>query len=514
MADTLQQRLDFIGLGEGADARLAPIAQSAVQHLDLALDRLALQVAGAPSAARFLFGRERIEGDGGGPAGHWRALVAGQWDKAFVEAALRAGQRQARIGVDPRWHAGSHAIVAQGLIRGIIRDGVEAALRTRRGPLSMLAGDPAPVLAATEMMAEGLATLVSAVVLDLDLTFSGYIERLRLDAEAALSTERGRMKRLVAEAARVLELAAQGRWEASAETLADPDLAPLHAGAERLADRMVELVGDLAISGRAAKTLAAEVLRCARQLGTDKVAQVEAADQLANSLTALQPAATRQAQGGADLARKARSGARLSSKARGQIERARAAAEAARRDGDGIGEAIERLDALGLAVNLVSARLTHAAPAAASERTIEEDLQALALGLSQLGMQLRVAQDKAHLGWSKAGAGLAAALSLVERLGAEQGDIVRGLGALDGEARCIAASVSEGATEAIGLAASLQRDREEGAAIQATLREALEGAKALIDLAGAMSGDDSAGAPEADVPEPETAVLAAHWHVL
>ena len=145
---------------------------------------------------------------------------------------------------------------------------------------------------------------------------------------------------------------------------------------------------------------------------------------------------------------------------------------------------------------------------------IAEDLQALALGLSQLGMQLRVAQDKAHLGWSKAGAGLAAALSLVERLGAEQGDIVRGLGALDGEARCIAASVSEGATEAIGLAASLQRDREEGAAIQATLREALEGAKALIDLAGAMSGDDSAGAPEADVPEPETAVLAAHWHVL
>ena len=132
----------------------------------------------------------------------------------------------------------------------------------------------------------------------------------------------------------LLELAAQGRREASAETLADPDLAPLHAGAERLADRMVELVGDLAISGRAAKTLAAEVLRCARQLGTDKVAQVEAADQLANSLTALQPAATRQAQGGADLARKARSGARLSSKARGEIERARAAAEAARRDGE------------------------------------------------------------------------------------------------------------------------------------------------------------------------------------
>jgi methyl-accepting chemotaxis protein len=514
MADTLQQRLDFIGLGEGADARLAPIVQSAAHHLDLALHRLAQQVEGAPSAARFLFGRERIEGDGGGPAGHCRALVAGQWDKGFVEAALRAGQRQARIGVDPRWHAGSHAIVAQTLIRGVIRDGVEAALRTRRGPLAMLVGDPAPVIEATEVMADGLATLVSAVLLDLDLTFSGYIERLRLDADATLVTERGRMKRVVAEAARVLELAAQGRHEATAENRADPDLAPLHEGAERLADRMMDLVGDLAISGRAAKTLAAEVLRCARRLGTDKGVQAGEANQLADSLGALQPTTSGQAQLAADLARKARSGGRLCSKARGEIERAQAAAKAAQREGNGMGVAIERLDALGLAVNLISARLAHAAPATAPERTIEEDLHALARGLSQLGAQLRAAQEKARLDGSKIEAGLASALSLVERLGAEQGDLVRGLGTLVGDAQRIAASVSVGATEAAGLAAALERDRGQGAAIQETLQEALEGAKALLDLAGAMSGEDKAGAPQADVPEPETAILAAHWHVL
>lgn len=514
MADALQQRLDFVGLGEGAEARLSPIADSAARHLDLALQRLAMQVAGAPSAARFLFGRERIEADGGGPAAHWRALIAGQWDRHFVDAALRAGQRQARIGVDPRWHAGSHSIVTQSLIRGVIHDGVEAALRMRRGPLAMLAGDPAHALGVTEVMADGLATLVSAVVLDLDLTFTGYAERLRLDAEAALATERGRMGRVVAEAARVLDLASQGQCESSAEALADPELEPLRAGVERLADRMADLLDDLAVSGRAARTLAAEVLRCARLLGTEEEVQAEAAGHLAESLSTLQPKIRQQAEHSADMTRKAKSSARLCAKVRAEMEGALAAMGAARRYGDGLGAAIERADALGLAANMISARLAHGAPTPASERTLDEDLRSLALGLSQLAAQLRVVQDKVRLDGSKAGAGLEAALSLMGRLGEGQGEVARGLGALEREAQRIAALVSDGAIGAAGLVAAIERDRGQGAAIEESLREAIDGARALIDLAEAMGASETAGPPEAGLPEPETAMLAAHWHVL
>ena len=514
MADTLQQRLEFMGLGEGAETRLSPIAQSVAHHLDLALDRLAARVADAPSAARFLFGRERIEGDGGGPAAHWRALVTGRWDRPFVDAAMRAGQRQARIGVDPRWHAGSHAIVTQSLVRGVIRDGVEAALRLRRGPLALLAGDPAPVLEVTEVMADGLATLVSAVVLDLDLTFLGYAERLRLDAEAALATERGRTKRLVVEAARVLDLAAQGKRDAGGDALADPDLKPLRAGAERLSDRIVDLVEDLVVSGRAARTLASEVLRCARLLGTEETVQAQAAAQLAEDLSALQPAARQQAERSADIARKAKSGARLCAKVRGETQGVLTALGASQREADGMTAAIERADALGLAANLLSARLVHGNPGPAPERSLEQDLQSLALGLSQLAAQLRLVQDKARLDGNKAEAGLEAALSLIGRLGEEQGEVVRGLGALEREAQRLAALVSDGAMGAAGLVTAIERDRGRGAAIEERLREALEGAKALIDLAEAMGGSDPDDMPEAGVPEPETAMLAAHWHVL
>ena len=512
MADTLQQRLDFIGLGEGVEARLSPIARSVEHHLDLALDRLAVQVAGAPSAARFLFGRERIEGDGGGPAAHWRALVAGRLDRAFVEAASRAGQRQARIGVDPRWHVGSHAIVTQGLIRGVIRDGVEAALRARRGPLALLAGDPGSILEITDVMAEGLATLVSAVVLDLDLNFAGYAERLRLDAEAATATERRRLDGVVAEAARMLELAAQGQRDPGPDTLSARELAPLRAGAERLADRMVELVEDLAVSGRATKTLTAEVLRCASQLGADDESRAEEAGLIAKSFAALRPAGTRQAQLCADLTRKARSGVRLCGKVRDEIEAAQAAMEAARRDGNGLGAAIERVDALGLAANLISARLVKDGAPPISERTLEEDLRALALGLSQLAAQLRMTQDRSRQEGPSAAAGLEAALSLVERLAAEQSEVTRGLGALQREAQGMTEQVVEAETGAAGLVNALERDRERGVAVRATLGAALEGAKALIDLAEAIGG--AADAPDADVPEPETAMLAAHWHVL
>lgn len=429
MADMLQQRLDFIGLGEGIEARLAPIVDSVAQHLDLALQRLAMQVAGAPSAARFLFGRERIEADNGGPAAHWRALAAGQFDSGFAEAAQRAGHRQARIGVDPRWHAGSHAIVVQSLVRGVIRDGVEAAMRARRGPLALLGGgDPAPALALTEAMADGLAALVGAVVLDLDLTFSGYAERLRLDAAAAVAAEKNRLKQVVAEAGRILEQAAQGRRDLDRGDLSDPDLAPLHAGAERLADRMIELVGDLDVSGRAVRTLAAEVLRCTQLLNTDAAGPLsEAASCLAAGTTAMTGTVS-------ELARAARASRRRIAKARTDIAAVRRALDA---------EAV-----------------------------------------------------------------LDTALALIERLGAEQGDLARSLAGLEREAQRLTSLAAD-------LQAELEARSGQQAAVDQRLRVALEGAEALVGLAQAMGGGAGDSDPsENAIPAPENAALAAHWHML
>lgn len=513
MADALQQRLDFVGLGDGAEARLSPIADSAARHLDLALQRLAMQVAGAPSAARFLFGRERIEADNGGPSAHWRALVAGQFDRSFVETATRAGQRQARIGVDPRWHAGSHAIVLQSLVRGVIRDGIEAALPGRRRPLALLGGvDPAAVLGASEVVAEGLAALVSAVVVDLDLTFSGYVERLRLDAEAALAAERNRLRQMVSAAGQVLEQAAKGQVAVNAAALSDPELAPLRLGAERLADRMVELVGDLDVSGRAVRTLATEVLRCARLLRGLDANAASAAAPLGEALSSLLPVAKSAAAGADELMRKSRSGARRTGRMKNALAAARAALAAAGQDG--VAEAIERADALSLAATLLASRLAKAGGGRAGDPALERDMAALATGLAQLAAQLRGGQDKAQVARDGAEAELDTILAQVQQLAVEQGEIVRLLGGLDrslGEVNGLAGAAS---VRCADLDAGLAAEIEQKVAIEQTLGAALEGATALLDLAQAMGGGARAADPAPDIPAPENAVLAAHWHVL
>ncbi len=71
-------------------------------------------------------------------------------------------------------------------------------MRLRRGPLGMLgAPDPSAVMDAAEAMASGVATLVSAIVFDLDLTFTGYIDKLRQDGEARLEAQRAELRQAV-----------------------------------------------------------------------------------------------------------------------------------------------------------------------------------------------------------------------------------------------------------------------------------------------------------------------------
>lgn len=335
------------------EARLAPISANLSQHLQAALQHLASQSNALPSTVRFLYGRERIEGESNGPATHWQHLITGRLDRSFAEAAGRTGQRHARLGVDPRWHAGTHAIVADMLIRGVIRDGMAAALRPRRGPLGMLgAPDPSAALDAAEAMASGLATLVSAIVLDLDLTLAGYVDKLRQDAEARLEAQREQLRRAVEQAGRVLALAAEGRRDDTAAIEADPELAALHRGAETLADRVAGLVDDLVVAGEAARALASDVLEGGKVLVEERLGQADAAAQLDADLARQAPVAAGLSSGLGDLARHAKSVSRRSARGRRDLDAARAALQT--QDGaDGL--AVAGLDGLARLFDRLSA---------------------------------------------------------------------------------------------------------------------------------------------------------------
>ncbi|MHA6300225.1 protoglobin domain-containing protein [Devosia sp. CAU 1758] len=517
MQDNLQQRLDFIGLGEGVEAKLAPISASVAEHLDGALQRFNARIATTPSAARFLYGRDNIEGNNGGPAAHWHALAAGRLDAAFAEAAAKTGQRHARIGVDPRWHAGCHAVIAQALVRGVIGDGIAAALRQRRGPLGLLAADPAPVLAASEVMAEGLSALVGAIVLDLDLTFSGYAEKLRQEAQAGLAAQQARLRRSVEEASMVLELAAEGRRDDALMAQKEADLAPLRASAEKLADRVGGLIEDLDVSGRAVKALAAEVLESGRLLVETRSAQVSEAGTLTAVLTEEVIAAGTMSSHLADLTRAGRAQARRCSKGRRALDAVRSALDTFPLDADREHSASEKADALSYAANLLAARFSAGESPSADGKPLDEEMRALSMELAQLAAQLRAGQDRTLRAVDDAGAALDGVAALMDRISEESGAGLRMMAALERDGQRQAASLAAASGLAQALEDDLQADLAKVAGIDQRLKETIEGAESLVGLADMLAGKGQ----EPDLPDtcnsfsaPDHTALAAHWHVL
>jgi methyl-accepting chemotaxis protein len=453
MQDSLQQRLEFVGLGDGIERLLAPIAPGLDRHLDAALRHLSLQVAAAPSAARFLYGRDRIESDGGSAAAHWQALLAGQFDKTFVETATRTGQRHARIGVEPRWQAGSHAIIAQALIRGVVADGVAQIARARRGPLALLDLRGSAPDEMIQGLADAVAALVGAVLLDLDLTFSGYAERLRQDAEAGLAAEKSRLRTAAAQVGLALENAAAGQSDTGLVALDDPDLVPLRAGAEKLADRVSGLIEDLELSARAVDGLAVSVLHAARGLDQDSEHQVAQAGLLARALPELGPAVLAVS--------------------------------------NGLGQQV---------------------------RTRRQDVRHCRKGARDLGAirdalaPMRQGKGRTHDGEVELDAKLEGVMVLLDRLGDDCSAEARALAALERELGALATAVSVATLHAAGLEARLVDGKGQGAAIEASIRQALEGSTALAGLA--QTFNTPASAPQTVFPLPDHAALAAHWHVM
>lgn len=455
--ETLQQRLDFVGLGEGAETRFEPIAESLSQHLGSALQDLSRRVANAPSSARFLFGRERIEADGGGLAARWQKLITGQIDTAFADAATRTGQRHARIGVDPRWHAGSHAVVVQTLIRGVVVDCLERAMKVRRGPLAILDGRaPAHAAAEAQAIADGIAALVGAVLIDTELHFAGYLDRVRLDAEARLAAERSRLGSAVAAAGHALDLAAQGRRDDKTIALAGPELAPLREGTEKLAGRVIGLVEDLELSGKAMNVLAEQVLQGLRRLSSDSAAEAEDGNALARALAELSPSAMALASGLEEHGRARRADQRRLRRGAREVENLR-----------------------------VQLATTGGKSPGSAGKLPEADHQLAAIAL------------------------------LFERLAADCGAETRSLTVLDRLSSGLVAALSTASVDATGLAARLTTTGRQGAELEQSTAEALEGAGVLAGLV-AMTTSPENREPVADAayPLPDETALAAHWHAV
>ncbi|WP_207747593.1 methyl-accepting chemotaxis protein [Pelagibacterium limicola] len=175
----LAERLEFLGLDRKALARLVTISPYVAPHIEPALAGFYATVAKTAEVSAFFSNPAHMEHAKSKQALHWKAIAEGRLDENYYRSSLAIGERHAAIGLEPKWYIGGYGLIAETIVKGVIADWM--AVETEKAGKR----NPADWKVAAEEMAAGLAELVKAIMVDIDLAVSTYFSRLEADLEAS-----------------------------------------------------------------------------------------------------------------------------------------------------------------------------------------------------------------------------------------------------------------------------------------------------------------------------------------
>ena len=163
----LAARLEFMKFDQRSRDVLRELQPLIRGHMGKALDAFYDKMRATPEARTFFRDEKQIESAQTRQETHWNTLSDGTFDAAYEEKVLAVGRTHARIGLEPRWYIGGYAIISDHLIKAIVSDSASTLLKR-------LKSDP-------DALSEALSTLVKAMLLDMDLAITAYLETI--DAE-------------------------------------------------------------------------------------------------------------------------------------------------------------------------------------------------------------------------------------------------------------------------------------------------------------------------------------------
>jgi methyl-accepting chemotaxis protein len=135
------------------------------RELPKGLDRFYETVSKIPEARSFFSSEKHMGGAKGAQLRHWESIASGRFDEDYVERVRTIGAVHARIGLEPRWYIGGYGLLVEHLIHAIIKEHWPAG-----GMLSRKKGS-------AEELSSLIVSLLKAVMLDMDLSISVYIEQ-------------------------------------------------------------------------------------------------------------------------------------------------------------------------------------------------------------------------------------------------------------------------------------------------------------------------------------------------
>jgi methyl-accepting chemotaxis protein len=168
---TLNERLEFIGLDDAQRQTLATLAPTIAASLDGALDTFYARARKTPEAARFFSSEAHIQHAKNHQIHHWNTIASGRFDAAYVEAVSTIGRTHARLGLEPRWYIGGYALILESIISAVVGDALKGFPRQKK----------------RKQISESISAVIKAAMVDMDYSISTYLEALALERDKAAS---------------------------------------------------------------------------------------------------------------------------------------------------------------------------------------------------------------------------------------------------------------------------------------------------------------------------------------
>ena len=183
--EQLEQRMNFMQINGARRERIAQIRDILDRELPVGLDKFYEQVKVTPETMKFFSSLSHIDKAKSAQVQHWKSIASGNFDERYMANVRRIGLTHARIGLEPQWYIGGYAMILEHLVHAIVQE---------LWPKSRLRRSSAD---AAELVSEALGSLIKAVLLDMDISISVYLEAAEEARIMAAAEARSKERALV-----------------------------------------------------------------------------------------------------------------------------------------------------------------------------------------------------------------------------------------------------------------------------------------------------------------------------
>ncbi|MAS08254.1 MAG: globin-coupled sensor protein [Ahrensia sp.] len=178
----ISDRLEFLGIDGRCADNIRKLKTLIERELPKGLDQFYDKVRQTPETRKFFSSDDHMHGAKTAQIGHWETIVTGRFDETYVQRVRTIGSVHARIGLEPRWYIGGYGILIEHLVHAVLKE---------RWPTGGMFGKKA---GSSDETADILSSLLKAIMLDMDLSISVYIDQAeeakKAAQEEAIASER------------------------------------------------------------------------------------------------------------------------------------------------------------------------------------------------------------------------------------------------------------------------------------------------------------------------------------